>query len=197
MSCALCALHNECACGRVGVWACGRVRSEMAHVVLEKSEEVLKSGLDATAKIYDLTKNALDRPEGVCTRAELKKIKKAAAKANALVMQLARQFQNELIRTEVELAMLKHDLNNDSVDVAANKAALFDTLRKQRTQNATTDISTSLYGPTSSQLVVDRSIGVVSRIEASIHALSAIGPRSTHGAQQCLNYGDRDFRRSL
>ena len=170
----------------------------------EASDPLIDQGLQASAAIYDLTYNRLKELDKAATtatlpREELRKIKKASLSMNRAFSQYVKACHQRENRLLVEMHLLRHAAQRDAVDRDANRARVYELLRKYRAEDSVApgelalaplqaqpvgnqQPSAALSSAPSGAQAVDRAIGAVARLDASIAQLSPIGTTHLHGA---------------
>ena len=92
----------------------------------------------------------------------------------------------------IELHLLRQILQREATDRDANRARVYETLRKNLVTDDAAAASTAaasasggvntLNAPSAASLAVDKALAAVGRIDASLLALSANGTSTVHGA---------------
>ena len=135
-----------------------------------------------------------ERDEAQITRAELMRLKRAGLAMNQAITRVAQARNAREDRYIIELHLLLQILQREATDRDANRARVYEMLRK----NLTTDDAASaaaasssaaasgsanpLNAPSAASLAVDKAFAAVGRIDASLQALSANGTSTVHGA---------------
>ena len=161
--------------------------------------DLVETGLRASAFIFQQTKKRLrDKDEHVCLE-DLKAVKRAALDMNTSFTQYVKHSRAQLDRLLLELHLMRQATDRDRTDRDANRARVYELLRKYRAEDCTAsgDLalaplqaqpmgnqqpSATLTSAPSGAQAVDRAIGAVARLDASIAQLSPIGTTHLHGA---------------
>ena len=161
--------------------------------------DLVECGLRASAFIFQQTKTRLrDKDEHVCLD-DLKAVKRAALDMNTSFTQYVKHSRAQLDRLLLELHLMRHATDRDRIDRDANRARVYELLRKYRAEDSTAtgelalaplqaqpvgnqQPSATLTSAPSGAQAVDRAIGAVARLDASIAQLSPVGTTHMHGA---------------
>ena len=161
--------------------------------------DLVEAGLRASAFIFQQTKKRLrDKDEHVCIE-DLKAVKRAALDMNTSFTQYVKHSRAQLDRLLLELHLMRQATDRDRIDRDANRARVYELLRKYRAEDTVPpgDLplaplqaqpvgnqqpSAALNAAPSGAQAVDRAIGAVARLDASIAQLSPIGTTHLHGA---------------
>ena len=162
----------------------------------------VERGLAASVRVFDFCKQKLltlaeDEQETRITRAELIRLRRAGLAMNQAITRLTQARNAREDRYIVELHLLRQILQREATDRDANRARVYEMLRKNLTTDdaaaasvptaaaaaATSGASANpLNAPSASSLAVDKALAAVGRIDASLLALSANGTSTVHGA---------------
>ena len=156
--------------------------------------DLVEAGLRASAFIFQQTKKRLrDKDEHVCIE-DLKAVKRAALDMNTSFTQYVKHSRAQLDRLLLELHLMRQATDRDRIDRDANRARVYELLRKYRAEDTVAPGELAL-APLQAQPVgnqqpsapsgaqaVDRAIGAVARLDASIAQLSPVGTTHLHGA---------------
>ena len=164
------------------------------------TDALVEQGLRASAVVFSQAKKRLRSNSETIEADDLKEIKRAAVSMNTSFtryVKLAREREDRLL---IELHLLRHAVQRDATDRDANRARVYEMLRKYRIDESPM-VQTSLEqvpesGGTSTQphpasiltsmpsgaQAVDRAMSAVARVEAAIASLSPTGVVHTHGA---------------
>lgn len=168
--------------------------AEDAAAVVDPNVE---RGLAASVRVFDFCKQRLvtlaeGTDETLVTRAELVRLKRAGLAMNQAITRLVQARNAREDRYIIELHLLRQILQREATDRDANRARVYETLRKNlMTEDAATasTAATSAAGganplnaPSAASLAVDKALAAVGRIDASLLALSANGTSTVHGA---------------
>ena len=153
-------------------------------------DETISNALKQTADVHDLCRSVLEEvreEQGKeCVKvkvAVLKRMKKNAFRANKSVATIVKDTKLREARYLIENAILKAEARNDLTDVNANRARVFDVLRKSKDgENLDASQNQSLYAQSAGSILVDKAMSSIARLESSIDALSGVGTRKTHGS---------------
>lgn len=164
--------------------------------------DLVEAGLKASSFIFQETKKRL-RAKDECVKLEdLRRVKKAALDMNTSFTQYVKHSRAQLDRLLLELHLMRQATDRDRVDRDANRARIFELLRQYRAEDHAAgsaggnDLSlaplqpqpinqqpsATLTSAPSGAHAVDRAIGAVARLDASIAQLSPIGTTHLHGA---------------
>lgn len=171
--------------------------AENGAVVVDPNVE---RGLAASVRVFDFCKQRLvslseGEEETQITRAELVRLKRAGLAMNQAITRLVQARNAREDRYIIELHLLRQILQREATDRDANRARVYEMLRKNLTAedattasaaaaaSATTSVSANpLNAPSAASLAVDKALAAVGRIDASLQALSANGTSTVHGA---------------
>lgn len=159
----------------------------------------VERGLAASVRVFDFCKQRLlslgeGEEETQITRAELVRLKRAGLAMNQAITRLVQARNAREDRYIIELHLLRQILQREATDRDANRARVYEMLRKNLTaEDATTasaaaaSVTTAagtnpLNAPSAASLAVDKALAAVGRIDASLQALSANGTSTVHGA---------------
>ena len=160
----------------------------------------VERGLAASVRVFDFCKQRLlalaeGEDETPITRAELVRLKRAGLAMNQAITRLVQARNAREDRYIIELHLLRQILQREATDRDANRARVYETLRKNLTAEdatvasaaASSSVTTSaganpLNAPSAASLAVDKALAAVGRIDASLLALSANGTSTVHGA---------------
>ena len=174
---------------------------------------LVTQGLALSTAIFELSKAYLKRSIGQehveMLRADVKTVRKHALAINRALLQyvkIANERENRLL---VEIHLLRQAAHRDGIDRDANRARIYEYLRRYRTDDerlgggcgggggggggggALGGVAmmpsvplgvNPLHAPTLAAMQVDRAMSSVARIEAAIALLSPTGAVPTHGA---------------
>ena len=165
------------------------------------SSQQLERGLQASVKIFEFAKGRLeglaegDEAECRVTREEMIGIKKAAASMNRALTALVREAHEAENRLVLELHMLRGIMKRDHTDREANRARVFEMLRRYSADSSSalaaapaagaagsSSSGNLLNAPSSSAVAVDKALTAVERLEQSMCAISPVGRVNIHGA---------------
>lgn len=171
--------------------------AEDAAAVVDPNVE---RGLAASVRVFDFCKQRLltlteGTDEALITRAELVRLKRAGLAMNQAITRLVQARNAREDRYIIELHLMRQILQREATDRDANRARVYETLRKNlvtddgatASTTATASVTTSagvnpLNAPSTASLAVDKALAAVGRIDASLLALSANGTSTVHGA---------------
>jgi hypothetical protein len=171
--------------------------AEDAAAVVDPNVE---RGLAASVRVFDFCKQRLltlaeGTDEALITRAELVRLKRAGLAMNQAITRLVQARNAREDRYIIELHLLRQILQREATDRDANRARVYETLRKNlmtddaatastaAASSATTSAGVNpLNAPSAASLAVDKALAAVGRIDASLLALSANGTSTVHGA---------------
>lgn len=162
----------------------------------------VERGLAASVRVFDFCKQRLLAMDGEAvdeapvTRAELVRLRRAGLAMNQAITRLTQARNAREDRYIVELHLLRQILQREATDRDANRARVYEMLRKNLTATddaasvATPPVAAAsggananpLNAPSASSLAVDKALATVGRIDASLLALSASGTSTVHGA---------------
>jgi hypothetical protein len=159
----------------------------------------VERGLAASVRVFDFCKQRLlALADGVdetpITRAELVRIKRAGLAMNQAITRLVQARNSREDRYLIELHLLRQILQREATDRDANRARVYEMLRKNLVPEDATSVSAAgasvttsagsnpLNAPSAASLAVDRALAAVGRIDASLLALSANSSSTVHGA---------------
>jgi hypothetical protein len=168
--------------------------AEDAAAVVDPNVE---RGLAASVRVFDFCKQRLltladGTDEVLVTRAELVRLKRAGLAMNQAITRLVQARNAREDRYIIELHLLRQILQREATDRDANRARVYETLRKNLMTDDAATASTAaasasggvnpLNAPSAASLAVDKALAAVGRIDASLLALSANGTSTVHGA---------------
>jgi len=168
--------------------------AEDAAAVVDPNVE---RGLAASVRVFDFCKQRLltlaeGTDEASITRAELVRLKRAGLAMNQAITRLVQARNAREDRYIIELHLLRQILQREATDRDANRARVYETLRKNLMTDDAASASTAaasasgganpLNAPSAASLAVDKALAAVGRIDASLLALSANGTSAVHGA---------------
>ena len=168
--------------------------AEDAAAVVDPNVE---RGLAASVRVFDFCKQRLltlaeGADEALITRAELVRLKRAGLAMNQAITRLVQARNAREDRYIIELHLLRQILQREATDRDANRARVYETLRKNLMTDDAAAASTAaasasggvnpLNAPSAASLAVDKALAAVGRIDASLLALSANGTSTVHGA---------------
>jgi len=157
----------------------------------------VERGLAASVRVFDFCKQRLlalaeGTEEAPITRAELVRLKRAGLAMNQAITRLVQARNAREDRYIIELHLLRQILQREATDRDANRARVYETLRKNLVTDDAAAASTAaasasggvnpLNAPSAASLAVDKALAAVGRIDASLLALSANGTSTVHGA---------------
>jgi len=157
----------------------------------------VERGLAASVRVFDFCKQRLltlaeGTDEAPITRAELVRLKRAGLAMNQAITRLVQARNAREDRYIIELHLLRQILQREATDRDANRARVYETLRKNLVTDDAAAASTAaasasggvnpLNAPSAASLAVDKALAAVGRIDASLLALSANGTSTVHGA---------------
>jgi len=159
-------------------------------------DPLVQQGLGDSTFVFEQARANLKRAhdaDGLIAvpRDDLRSIRRRALAVNKAFFQyvkLANERENRLL---VEIHLLRQAANRDNVDRDANRARVYEYLRRYRIDDdrssasnaATVSSGTNpLHAPTVAATQVDRAMSTVARIEAAIAQLSPTGTVCLHGA---------------
>lgn len=150
-------------------------------------DPLIDKGLRSSSRIFDITTTLMQAssPSIAVSRIELRTIKKMSLDMNRAFARYVKQSNQIENRLMVEIHLLRQASHRDAIDRDANRARVYEYLRKYRLddERQTAAISTNpLYTPSMAATQVDRAMSTVARIEASISSLSPTGKLTLHGA---------------
>ena len=157
----------------------------------------VERGLAASVRVFDFCKQRLlslgeGEEETQITRSELVRLKRAGLAMNQAITRLVQARNAREDRYIIELHLLRQILQREATDRDANRARVYETLRKNLVTDDAAAASTAaasasggvnpLNAPSAASLAVDKALAAVGRIDASLLALSANGTSTVHGA---------------
>jgi hypothetical protein len=158
-------------------------------------DPLVTQALELSTAIFELSKTYLKQSSGSeridVLRDDLKTIRKQALAVNRAVFRYVKMANERENRLLVEIHLLRQAAHRDNIDRDANRARIYEYLRRYRvdddrpgTSGATTTLLSvnPLHAPTLAATQVDRAMSNVARIEASIAQLSPTGTVQVHGA---------------
>lgn len=121
-------------------------------------------------------------------RTDTKAIKKASLAINRAFTKYVKKAHEREDRLLIELHLIRQASQRDGVDRDANRARVYEYLRRYRTDSddAPTALPTGVQGnpltaPSAGAAQVDRAMAAVARIESAIAQLSPTGALNVHG----------------
>lgn len=165
--------------------------------------DLVEAGLKASAFIFQETKKRLRAKDEQVKLEDLRLVKKAALDMNTSFTRYVKHSRAQLDRLLLELHLMRQATDRDRIDRDANRARIFELLRQYRAEDHVAgsaggggDLSlaplqpqpinqqpsATLTSAPSGAHAVDRAIGAVARLDASIAQLSPIGTTHLHGA---------------
>jgi hypothetical protein len=159
--------------------------------------DLVETGLRASSYIFGQTKKRIRENDTTIDMDDLKAVKKAALDMNVAFTQFVKAAREREDRLLLELHLMRQASARDAIDRDANRARVFDLLRRYRVEEAPSQShhagGTNDLPPMPSQPIgasgistgtntVDKALGAVARIDASIAALSPTGATTLHGA---------------
>ena len=166
------------------------------------NDEMVQTILELSASIYDDTaeiiKNstgssaALLQEQGLRSVEYTKKIRKRALKLNKLFVRLVKSLRYREDRLVLEAHLLRAAARRDKVDRDANRARVYDQLRRSTVIGGTEPAINStnpLYAASASSVAVDKAIASVTRVQFAISDLSPLSLQLLHGAPLLLREG--------
>ena len=133
------------------------------------NEALAEECLRASAFVYAESRKRL-REQQALEGEPLREVKRAAMSMNRAVAEYIKRARAREDRLLVELHLLRQAAERDATDRDANRARIYEVLRRNFESGHADD------GP------LERAMGTVARLEASIAALSPTGTIHTHGA---------------
>ena len=122
-------------------------------------------------------------------RPSAKAIKKASLSINRAFTQYVKKAHEREDRLLIEIHLLRQAAHRDGIDRDANRARVYEYLRRYRADTDTTQNAVALSangnplnGPSAATTQVDRAMAAVARIETAIAQLSPTGSLNVHGA---------------
>ena len=112
--------------------------------------------------------------------ADLKRMRKLAAKANRAISKYARRSFETEDRLCLEIQLVRHAANRDRTDQAAHKARIFDRLRHIPCEKSSKDSHYAMIHDTSSS-PLDRALTFYMKVDASLNDLSPFVPMPVGG----------------
>ena len=168
------------------------------------TDALVEQGLRASAFVFGEAKKRIRSSTESIGLDELREIKRAAVSMNTSFtryVKLAREREDRLL---IELHLMRHAVQRDATDRDANRARVYEMLRKYREEASPQPLAHNKEGqeqpseapvPAQSQnpysvltsanagaQAVDRAMSAVARVEAAIASLSPTGVVHTHGA---------------
>ena len=133
------------------------------------NEALAEECLRASAFVYAESRKRLREAQPL-EGEPLREVKRAAMSMNKSVAEYVKRARAREDRLLVELHLLRQAAQRDATDRDANRARVYETLRR------------SAEGGHGDEGALERAMGTVARLEASIAALSPTGTIHTHGA---------------
>lgn len=127
-----------------------------------------------------------DKPVAM-ERADAKAIKKASLAMNRAFAKYVKKAHEREDRLLIEIHLLRQASQRDAVDRDANRARVYEYLRRFRVDSDAAPLPTNVHGnplnaPSAGAAQVDRAMAAVARIEAAVAQLSPTGTLCVHGA---------------
>lgn len=165
--------------------------------------ELVETGLRASSYIFGQTKKRIRENDTNIDMDDLKAVKRAALDMNVAFTQYVKESRAREDRLLLELHLMRQASQRDEIDRNANRARVFDLLRKYRIEETVAHnggpndlpplTAMPAGGPshapaslapstTSGAHAVDKALGAVARLDSSIAALSPTGTTTLHGA---------------
>ena len=152
-------------------------------------DPLVTQALELSTAIFELSKTYLKQSSSGSERInvlrdDLKTIRKQALAVNRAVFRYVKVANERENRLLVEIHLLRQAAHRDNIDRDANRARIYEYLRRYRVDDdrpgtsgtTTTPLSVNpLHAPTLAATQVDRAMSNVARIEASIAQLSPTG----------------------
>lgn len=159
------------------------------------SDEQLQRGLHASVKIFNLAQEKLAELEGdrvELSREELMGVKRASASMNRALTALVRESHEVENRLTLELHMLRGIMKREHIDREANRARVFELLRRYNggddgtlaavPSGAGSANTNALSAPSASALAVDKALSSLERMDQGVRELSPVGRVDIYGA---------------
>lgn len=159
------------------------------------ADPLVTQALELSTAIFELSKAYLKQSPGServeVLRDDLRTIRKKALAVNQAVYQYVKVANERENRLLVEIHLLRQAAHRDNIDRDANRARIYEYLRRYRIDDDRPGTSTAtptplgvnpLHAPTLAATQVDKAMSNVARIEASIAQLSPTGTVQVHGA---------------
>ena len=162
------------------------------------NDEMVQTILELSASIYDDTAEIIKNSTGSLQEQGLrsveytKKIRKRALKLNKLFVRLVKSLRYREDRLVLEAHLLRAAARRDKVDRDANRARVYDQLRRSTVIGGTEPAINStnpLYAASASSVAVDKAIASVTRVQFAISDLSPLSLQLLHGAPLLLREG--------
>ena len=134
------------------------------------NEALAEECLRASAFVYAESRKRLREAQPL-EGEPLREVKRAAMSMNKSVAEYVKRARAREDRLLVELHLLRQASERDATDRDANRARVYEALRRS-----------SAEGGHGDEGALERAMGTVARLEASIAALSPTGTIHTHGA---------------
>lgn len=158
--------------------------------------DLVETGLRASSYIFAQTKKRIRENDTKIDMEDLKAVKKAALDMNVAFTQFVKASREREDRLLLELHLMRQASARDAIDRDANRARVFDLLRRYRVEETQPQSHTGgpnelpklpsqpigASGVSTGLNAVDKALGAVARIDTSIAALSPTGATTLHGA---------------
>tara|TARA_B110000902_G_scaffold26766_1_gene29051 strand:+ start:1608 stop:2144 length:537 start_codon:yes stop_codon:yes gene_type:complete len=165
-------------------------------------DPLVEQGLLNSSQIFDTIKTKLDGSKNSdsasLSRTELRAIRKQSLAMNDAFSRYVKQATLREHRFLVEIHLLRQAAHKDSVDRDANRARVYEYLRRYRTDDERLPALSSsvninpLHAPSVAAAQVDKAMSTATRVEGAILLLSPTGKIHVHGAGMLTSKMDED-----
>jgi len=165
-------------------------------------DPLVEQGLLNSSQIFDTIKTKLDgsrnSDSASLSRTELRAIRKQSLAMNDAFSRYVKQATLREHRFLVEIHLLRQAAHKDSVDRDANRARVYEYLRRYRTDDERLPALSSsvninpLHAPSVAAAQVDKAMSTATRVEGAILLLSPTGNIHVHGAGMLTSKMDED-----